>query len=270
MRTLPIALLTTGLVALVACAETASFPRAGPGDETNTTDRDPTVGKVDEPKAPSPSADAGAPDATKPAEHDPVVFVHGINGGSADFAVMMNRLVADGWPKDRLSAIDYPDPKWGCNTDNAETLRKHVEKVRFDAGAAKIDLVAHSMGTLSSRRFMKVLGGAAVVSTYVTLGGMHHGIQSSCLNPLPVCVWQELCGSKPYLTELNTAPITPGPATWVSIFSRSDETVPDESAELPGAENIPFDGVDHAGPNGLLERAEVYAEVKRVLEYPNL
>src|SRR2546430_4446477 len=52
-----------------------------------------------------------------------VVFVHGINGSSADFAVMIRRLVADGWPADRLFAIDFPNPRFGCNIDNAALLR---------------------------------------------------------------------------------------------------------------------------------------------------
>lgn len=220
----------------------------------------PSTGDPPDPAESTPDASTTLP--------DPVVFVHGINGGSEDFAVMLDRLVADGWPKDRLSAIDYPDPSWGCNVDNANTLKAHVEAFLAKTGAAKIDLVAHSMGSLSSRKFMRDLGGAAVVNTYVTLGGPHHGVPKACLNPLPVCVWNELCGSKPYLTELNTPPLTPGPAIWVSIFSHDDDTVPSDSSPLEGAENIAFDGVDHDGENGLLERPEVYAEVKRVLLYP--
>lgn len=207
-------------------------------------------------------AEAGAPLV------DPVVFVHGINGSSADFAVMIDHLVADGWPRERLFAIDYADPAWGCNVDNASTLATFVNAVLTTTGATKVDLVAHSMGNLSSRKFLKDLGGAALVNTYVSLGGMHHGLENACLNPLDVCVWQELCGSKPFLTALNTAPVTPGPAIWVSIYSRDDETVPETSSHLDGAENIELAGLAHAGPDGLLERAEAYVHVKRVLEYP--
>ena len=39
----------------------------------------------------------------------------------------------------------------------------------------EIYFVAHSMGTLSSRYFVKNLGGTELVNTYVTLGGLHHG-----------------------------------------------------------------------------------------------
>ena len=44
--------------------------------------------------------------------------------------------------------------------------------------------------------------------------------------------------------------------------------MPNSSSFLEGAENIEMAGVEHAGPNGLQERQDVYAEVKRVLEYP--
>ena len=97
---------------------------------------------------------------------------------------------------------------------------------------------------------------------------MHHGVRSACLNPLPVCVWQEICGSNPFLTQLNDEPATPGDLFWVSIYSLDDETVAPDSAHLEGAENIEFSGIDHAGPNGLLEVAAVYSEVLRVLRYP--
>lgn len=267
------ALRSLGLLGLFGAVRAVSACSADAADAA--TEAPPDVGETKrDGSAPTPGEtprDAGSsPDAAPPlAVPDPVVFVHGINGSSANFKVMIDRLVADGWPKERLSAIDFPDPKWGCNTENADTLKAHVAKVLAETGAKKIDLVAHSMGSLSSRRFVRDLGGAAIVSTYVTLGGPHHGVPSSCLNPLPVCVWKELCGSEPYLTALNTPPVTPGPAIWVSIFSHDDGTIPADSSKLDDAENIPFDGVEHDGENGLLQRPEVYAEVKRVLAYPN-
>ncbi len=181
---------------------------------------------------------------------------------------MMTRLVADGWPRERLFAVDFADPSWGCNADNAETLRVRVAEILAATGAERVLVVAHSMGTLSSRFYLKNLGGRDVVRTYLTLGGMHHGLSSPCLNPLPVCVWQELCENGSYVQALNEAPATPGPTRWVSIYSRSDEEVPPESAHLDGAENIEFDGVAHSGPTGLLEDSGVYAQVRRVLETP--
>jgi len=198
----------------------------------------------------------------------PVILVHGVNGSSADYATMIARLQADGWPADWLFAFDAADPKWGCNVDNAAAIQQLVAHAMAVTGQPRVDLVAHSMGTLSSRYYVKNLGGQTQVNTYVTLGGMHHGLSSPCWNPLPICVWNELCQSGEFITELNADPATPGNLNWVSIYGTADETVPNESSYLEGAENIALEGIEHDGPNGLQERLEAYEEVRRVLQYP--
>ncbi len=203
-----------------------------------------------------------------PDAKNPVVFVHGINGSSADFQVMLDRLVADGWPREQLYAITFEDPRWGCNADNAEVVRMTVDRALMETGAAKVDLVAHSMGTLSSRHYLKNLGGFDKVDTYVTLGGLYFGNELSCLNPLPVCVWQELCPTKEFLMALNAEPPFSGDGYFVSICSRTDDTATLETCHFDVSENIEVDGVDHAGANGLLEHADVYPHVIRVLQYP--
>ena len=197
-----------------------------------------------------------------------MVLVHGVNGSSANYKVLVQRLTQDGWPKDYLHAVDYADPKWGCNIDNAKTLLARVKSVLASTGQPRVDLVAHSMGTLSSRYFMKNMGGHLFVNTYVTLGGMHHGLTSPCMSPLDVCVWKELCSTGPFMTQLNKAPATPGKGRWVSIYGTADKTVPNSSSKLTGAENIQLQGVEHAGAKGLLEHMEAYKHVKRVLQYP--
>ncbi|MFO0723937.1 MAG: alpha/beta fold hydrolase [Myxococcota bacterium] len=214
----------------------------------------------------SPLLDAGSTSTITPPR--PVIFVHGINGSSADFAVMIERLVVDGWPRAWLTAIDFPDPRWGCNLDNASVIQATVDRVLAATGQQRVDIVAHSMGVLSSRYYLKNLGGIDHVDTYVTLGGMHHGVQSACLNPLPVCVWQEICPTHAFLTQLNDAPATPGNLRWVSIYSTDDGTIPVSSSHLDGAENIQVSGPTHSGPGGLTEDVPVYHEVRRVLRYP--
>ena len=214
--------------------------------------------------------DSGPPpaDAGVPAGPDPVLFIHGVGGNSGEYAVMIDRLVADGWPRDELFAIDFDSPRWGCNVDNAETIRVKVEEIRNTTGHNRIDLVAHSMGTISSRYYIKALGGTAFVNTYVTLGGMHHGLRSPCWSPLNVCTWQELCETGEFIENLNADPATPGDLHWVSIYSVDDDTTPAASAHLDGAENIDLSGVTHAGQDGLLEHIDAFVEVRRVLQYP--
>ncbi len=200
-------------------------------------------------------------------ERRPVILVHGINGSSDNYATMIGRLVADGWPEDWIFPFDARDPSWGCNVDNAADIATLVEQAMAATCTSRVDLVAHSMGTLSSRYFVKNLGGTEVVNTYVTLGGMHHGLSSSCWAPdfLGVCVWKEICKTGAFVAQLNAPPATPGELHWVSIYGTADESIPNDSSHLDGAENVVMEGVDHVG---LLEDEATYAELKRVLGYP--
>ena len=206
--------------------------------------------------------DAGVsepPDAGPPPV-DGIVFVHGINGSASNWDVMVNRFKADGWPDDRLIANTYADPRWGCNTANATQLAAWVQELK-SRGATRIAVVAHSMGGLSSRYFLKTLGGTADVAVFTTLGTMHHGLSSPCFSPLPVCVWRELCTSGTFLLDLNAAPATPGPTAWTSIFSDGDDTVPTSSSRLTGATNVLVPGLEHDGADGLQDSEVVYQHV---------
>lgn len=220
-----------------------------------------------------PPFDAGVPDAGDGLP-DPVLFIHGINGSANDYSAMVERLKADGWPADRLMTRTFSDPAQGCNVDNANAIKQWATELMAATRTTRIDLVAHSMGTLSSRRYLKALGGSAVVNTFVSLGGMNHGLGGSvCLGAqLPDnlggrCTWRELCESMSYVTELNATPATPGPATWVTIAGGADTTVPNASTFLAGAENVVVPGVTHDGASGLQQDPMVYEHVKRVLRY---
>ena len=200
----------------------------------------------------------------------PIVFVHGYDGGTGNWEVMIQRLQEDGWPPEYLVPFQAEDPVWTCNVDNAAAIAALVEEVRQATCHDRVDLLAHSMGALSTRYYLKYLGGTEVVNTYVTLGGMHHGLFWSCLAPdiLEVCVWQEICQWGDFVNALNDDPVTPGDLHWVSIYSLQDVVVPADSSHLEGAENIPFEGIIHDGPGGLLQDEDVYQEVLRVLDYP--
>lgn len=210
-----------------------------------------------------------ATDAPAPGLVTPILFVHGINGEAAEFDALKARLVADGWPSARLFAYTFEDPSWGCNVDNAATIGGWVDMIRATTGASKINVIAHSMGTLSSRHFVKALGGTDKLERYITLGGMHHGLSSSCYATFPgaPCVWRELCETGDFVEALNADPSTPGNLHWVSIYGTADETVPNASSHLEGAENIEVPGVTHTG---LLDDAATYTEIRRVLDYPAL
>jgi len=184
---------------------------------------------------------------------------------------LLGRLIEDGWPAEYLFAYTFDDPAWGCNRDNADTIAVWIEEIRTATGEPRVDLVAHSMGTLSSRYYLKNLGGTEVVNVYLTMGGQHHGLRSPCFMPEPIrpCIWDELCETGDYIAQLNEDPATPGDLFWVSMAGSEDEDTPAESSYLDGAENITVPGVTHDGPTGLLEHLDAYAEILRVLRYPD-
>jgi triacylglycerol lipase len=235
-----------------------------------------TIDDATEPPGPSDPATTGPtavgePEEPEPDERLPVLFVHGINGAAENWDSTRDHLAEDGWPADQLYARTFADPEWGCNNDNADTIDQWVGAILDETGAEQLTLVAHSMGTLSSRYYLKNLGGTDLVNRYVTLGGMHHGLLSSCSPDFPFkpCVWDELCATGEFVAQLNAPPATPGDLEWISIYGTADDTVPNASSELDGAENIAIAGVTHDGPDGLQETAATYASLREVLERPS-
>src|SRR6185503_10571355 len=78
------------------------------------------------------------------AAHDPVVFVHGYSGSGGNFAALESHLKANGWSAGRLFEFNYNSNQ--SNQTSAAQLKTFVANVRSQTGAAKVDLVSHSMG----------------------------------------------------------------------------------------------------------------------------
>lgn len=106
-------------------------------------------------------------------DEDPIVFVHGYGGGSDDWDTFEARLAALGYPASHLNAIGYADNK-GSNLQNLAELQPFIAGVLARTGAPKIDLVAHSMGALSSRLFI-AREATPPVRDIVFLSGACHG-----------------------------------------------------------------------------------------------
>jgi triacylglycerol lipase len=62
---------------------------------------------------------------------------------------------------------------------SAKTLAAFVMKVRRSTGAAKVDLVGHSQGTLMPNYWVKFMGGANFVKNYVSLAALWHGTSAA-------------------------------------------------------------------------------------------
>src|SRR3954447_6472431 len=109
--------------------------------------------------------------------HDPILFVHGWNSSSSTWNTMVSRFQTDGWTASELNNWSY---NWHqSNATTASQIKTKVDGILAATGAAKVDIVSHSMGGLSSRYFLKNLGGGAEVDDWVSLGGPNHGTDTA-------------------------------------------------------------------------------------------
>ncbi len=205
-------------------------------------------------------------------QRPPIVFVHG-NGDTAGlWLTTLWRFESNGWPRERLHAVDMPYPLARDADDKAQPGRSSSEEARaflaaeVDAvlqrtGAKQVVLIGNSRGGLVIRNFIAG-GGAAKVSHAILGGTPNHGVWASpTFRPT-----NEFNGAGPFLTRLNNQggagiEVTPGPK-WMTIRSDANDkfaqpdgvwigakgtptNVTATGPELKGAENVVIPGIDH-------------------------
>ncbi|MGW0174681.1 lipase family alpha/beta hydrolase [Rhodococcus sp. NPDC003322] len=222
------------------------------------------------------------------AEHPrPVVLVHATflnrqanwstyvpllkNEGYCVFALTYGTLPG-AWPLNAIGGI-------GSMKDSARQLGGFVDEVLAATGAEKIDLVAHSQGTLMPNHYVRFLGGAAKVDRYVSLAPLWRGGGRAPaaddptvgapydLDPMQRDVIGRACAAclemepgSDFIREMNAdgGPYAPG-VTYTNIMTRYDDVVvPYTSGFVPGpnATNIvvqdrcPQDMSHHMGMAG--------------------
>lgn len=213
------------------------------------------LGGTPESNAPGTNDWACKPSAAHPR---PVVLVHGTlgnrstnwqtygpllkNNGYCVFALTYGALPAP-YPVNALAGL-------GSMRTSAEELRVFIDRVLATTGADQVDIVGHSQGTLMPQYYLKRLGGAGTVKTYVSLAPLWHGTQilpaelTTLLGidptKVPVCV---ACGEfdpgSSFMQEIRAGGVaTPG-VTYVNIVTKYDELVrPYTSGIEPGMTNI--------------------------------
>jgi triacylglycerol lipase len=174
---------------------------------------------------------------------------------------MKARFIADGWESNTLFAYTFSSTK--SNASVASDIRTRVNQIRASTGAAKVDIIAHSMGSLSSRYYIKNLGGTSYVDDWVSLGGPNHGTTwaygcfffSPCNQMMP--------GSS-FLNSLNSGDETPGAVHYGTWRSPCDElVVPSSSTSLSGASNTQTSCMGHSA---LRTDATVYGQVRNFVQ----
>ncbi|MET9834293.1 alpha/beta fold hydrolase [Streptomyces sp. NPDC006385] len=197
-----------------------------------------------------------SPTPAHAATRDPVVFVHGLSSSASTWGDWIGYFKADGYTSAELNARSYD---WAqSNATTARQLATEIRDVLARTGASKVDLVVHSMGALSSRYYLKNLGGTSYVDDFVSTAGVNHGTSTASW-----CAWlytscAEMNTGSSFLTALNSGDETPGGVSYASYWSNCDEALtPDTTAILSGATNVEVGCVAHTDMNndhGVYER----------------
>ncbi|GAB2877252.1 hypothetical protein GCM10027277_53160 [Pseudoduganella ginsengisoli] len=169
----------------------------------------------------------------------PVLLVHGYGCNSGYWVHLSARLKQAGISH---MALDL-EPVAGSIDDYAERIHEALARLCKAAGSPRAIIVAHSMGGLASRAYLR-RHGADKVAKVITLGTPHHGTALANFGP-GVNAGQMRLGS-PWLAALAASETPETRALFVSLWSHHDNIIaPQDSSFLPGARNIAFGGIGH-------------------------
>jgi len=204
----------------------------------------------------------------------PIVFVHGNGDTAALWTTTLWRFESNGWPRERLHAIDVPYPQSrdddtrpqegrSSSVENMRHLAAEVDKVLAATGAKQVVLIANSRGGNAVRDYIANGGGVTKVSHAILGGTPNHGVWADAKR----APGNEFNGAGPFLMGLNNVltmngmEVTPGPK-WMTIRSDNNDKYaqPDgvwigtkgtptnvsfDGPALKGAENVVIAGIDH-------------------------
>ena len=213
----------------------------------------------------------------------PIVFVHGNGDTAALWTTTLWRFESNGWPRERLHAVEFPYPSSrddngvaqagrSSTDEQRDYLATEVAKVMASTGSPQVVLMGNSRGGNAIRHYIATGGGDKTVSHAILGGTPNHGVWT---NP-GFRPNNEFNGTGPFLAGLNAPKgpngeilpagsggneVTPGPR-WMTIRSDNNDKFaqPDgvwigakgtptgvtfEGPALKGAENVVLPGRDH-------------------------
>jgi triacylglycerol lipase len=148
-------------------------------------------------------------------------------------------------------------------------IHRAVEALCAKSGHASIVIVAHSMGGLSARAYLREHGSGRVAQL-ITLGTPHHGTGIANFGAGENSRQMHWRGNardgtpSPWLRELDSSEDLAIRRRIVSIYSHHDNIVsPQTSSHLAGARNIEYPGIGHVSlALHPLIQARVVAEIR--------
>jgi triacylglycerol esterase/lipase EstA (alpha/beta hydrolase family) len=187
----------------------------------------------------------------------PLLLVHGVAVNDGVWYALRRDLARRGLGP--VYTINYGPPLAGIE-HFADQLAARIDAVCAATGAERVALIAHSMGGLVSRAYLRRFG-AARIEQLITIGTPHHGSMLAWTFA-GRCLGEMRPGSR-WLAEINRDESAPSPVPITSIWSRHDSMVaPQASADLACARNIALAGIGH---NALLNHPAVMDEVARTV-----
>jgi pimeloyl-ACP methyl ester carboxylesterase len=199
----------------------------------------------------------------------PIVFVHGDSDAAAIWQTIFWRFESNGYPRDRLFAINFTDPQArdddnvaqanrSSTQDQLRELTAFIDSVKAQTGAAKVAVVALSRGGYATRGY--IAANPASVSHAILGGTPNHGVFA-----IDALLGSEYNGRGPFLTKLNAgnSEVTPGVpfltlrSDGYDLYAQPDGrfighpgtpiNVTAEGPALKGATNLVLGQVDHRG-----------------------
>ncbi len=177
----------------------------------------------------------------------PVLFIHGYGCNSGYWKSMSKILSQAGISHHAVNL----EPVFGDIDAYGPTIDHAVEVLCKDTGSEKIIIVAHSMGGLTVRAYLRTHGSGRIAKA-ITLGTPHHGTglanSGIGINSRQMRWTGSATNGSPskWLRELEKSESPELRALFVSIYSHHDNIIsPQTSSYLPGAKNIEFHGIGH-------------------------
>jgi triacylglycerol lipase len=192
--------------------------------------------------------------------HYPILFVHGWSESGSLWTTMIGKFEKDGWTKAELNNWTYNTKQ--SNVTTAKEVATKVTEIKNKTGAAKVNLITHSMGALSTRYYIKNLGGESTIEDWVSLGGPNHGTTTANFCFEVSC--EEMRPNSTFLNALNSGDETPGAVHYATWWSPCDEIInPHESVKLTGATNTETECISHTA---LTTNEKVYVGVREFVK----
>ena len=177
-------------------------------------------------------------------DHIPVLLLHGYGCNSGYWQQLAARLEAQ---RIGHATLDL-EPVTGAIDDYVPQVERAVDMLCEASGARSVAIVAHSMGGLVARAWLREYG-AGRLARLITLGSPHHGtvLANLGVGANAVQMRRSRAGqASPWLRALDAAETSATRALITSIYTHQDNIVaPQISSCLAGAREIAVKGVGH-------------------------